>query len=480
MSKTTNAPPIHSVRSEKHEDPFNDLGDFDIPLPPRKRRRSDKSGSWEEADSLVDSEVSGVTPSNRDFTGLARSKAASPLQRHHSSPRGDSQYLSISASSDGSVIGDRSEPSSPLKRVAVDLSVTTAALLAELSSGAPSRHTLQGTDQPKQRRKSKKGKQNGTQRSKTPDETGEPNAAQQTALSKAEKAQAKEEEKQRRQAERKAATEERKAQKEAEKARKQLAKEEKEREKKKDKEEALELAAANRARWDKSISITEMAVDLPASIDGKEIGKAIRAALKSSNIEASTYNSILPDIIRFRRKVSSRFNEELGYWEPAPESVNVEKQVVCLISGQHLLSMAIAADADEGLDAYVGMVRAKYPDFRVTCLVEGLDQVVKDARKASSRAYEASVRRQGQPSAAEGDTSRAQTGTLQKQLAPDEIKGKVDEALLELQVAHWCLIHQTETPADTADFVATLTEQMSTIPYKSVRPGGSPPRVTNR
>ena len=450
-----------------HDDPFNDLGDFDLPEVSRKRRRLHRSVSLDEIETIHDERLSSIPVSAQAHTALQNGREQPPIQQHRSSPKVESRYLEISASSDGSVVDGRSEPSSPLKRVAIDLSTKTTALLAEISSNATSRRVTEGAGQTRPGRISGKGKQESN-RTTTTDGSGEFDAEQQKGPTKAEKAQAKEEEKVRRQLTRKAAAEEKKTQKEAEKARRQLAKEKKDKEKKKEKEDALELAVANRARWEKSISVTEMIVDLPASIDGKEAGTSIKDALKSCNIETTTYNSILPNIIRFRRKVASSFNKKLGYWEPAPEAVHVEKQVVCLISGQHLLSMATATGSeDEGLDAYVGMVRAKYPDFRVTCLVEGLDQVLKDARKASSKAYEASVRKQAQGPAAERGASAAQTIPTQRQLDPEEIKEKIDQALLELQVAHGYFIHQTEKPAETADFVATFTEQMSTIPYKS-------------
>lgn len=253
--------------------------------------------------------------------------------------------------------------------------------------------------------------------------------------------------------------------KEAEKERKRLAREEKAREK----EVAAVLAEVNKSKTNKKTSTPEMIVDLPASIQGTTVDTQIRQFMKVLDVQTTTKENIIPNIIRWRRKTKSQFNTELGHWEPVAETILPEKHIMCLVSAKEFVALATAPGPDnENLEGHVRKLRNAFNGCIPIYMIEGLDTWSRKVRNLKNRAYQAAVLSQmdnaGGP-AATASRSKSKRKHPEEEAIDEDL---VEDALLRLQVIQGCLVHQTNASVETAEWVSSFTQHISTIPYKYI------------
>ena len=259
----------------------------------------------------------------------------------------------------------------------------------------------------------------------------------------------------------------REKEKENEQERKRLLKEERHREKQKD----AALAEVNKSRLDKKLTGPQMIVDLPASIDGHIVDTQIREFLKKLQIDVTSYQSPIPNMIKWRRKVKSRYNEEKGYWEPVePMEIENELHVLCLMSAREFVALASAQDDHQnGLDveAHVLQLKGQFEGCKPIYLIEGLNTWMRKNKNTLNRAYQAAMLSQldshenSAPGGSQKSTSR------RKQPAHEYADADmIEDALLRLQVMNGCLVHHTAIAVETAEWVANFTQHISTIPFR--------------
>ena len=241
-------------------------------------------------------------------------------------------------------------------------------------------------------------------------------------------------------------------------------------EKKREKQVAAELAEANKIKTDKKMSTPEMIVDLPSSMIDTPVNTQIRELLRRLQIQMESYTSPVRNVIRWRRKVTVSFSEELGYWKRVPESIRNENHVMCLISAKEFVTLIAShstnVDKDD-LDIHVARMRSVFPDCTLIYMIEGLDSWLTRARTKKNKAYQTAVRGHGDcqtgiaPSLNEVPNTHSE-GSAETLIDEDV----VEDALLRLQVTDKCLVHQTAASLETAEWVASFTQHISTIPYR--------------
>ena len=250
---------------------------------------------------------------------------------------------------------------------------------------------------------------------------------------------------------------------EEEKEKKRLEKEEKAKEKR----IAADIAEVNKSKLDKKESTPEMIVDLPASIDGESVDAQIRQFLQNLGVDATSYQSPIPNVIRWRRKTKARWNRELDYWEPLGRmQIENEKHVMCMMSAKDFVALAMVQREEQDIETHVARLKSAYDDCIPIYLIEGLQIWMRKNRTAENRAYQAKVLSQSQ-----ADEAPAGHQPKRKK-APVEIvdEDMIEDALLRLQVMNGCLVHHTTTSHETAEWVANFTQHISTIPYRHALP----------
>ncbi|KAL9610298.1 MAG: hypothetical protein Q9167_004989 [Letrouitia subvulpina] len=251
-----------------------------------------------------------------------------------------------------------------------------------------------------------------------------------------------------------------------EKERRRLLREEKAVEKQKERD----ILKANKLKLDKKLTTPEMIVDLPISIDASSLDTQVRESLKRIGVETASYQSPVPNVIRWRRKVEARFDAQRGYRvQLTTKEIDIEKHVICFMAAQDFVSLAtVDPDSDEkDLNAHVLDIRSAFDGCIPIYLIEGLDIWMNKNKNARNRAYKASVNgdvhNQVDPS-----TSGGCDAVPQRKKRPIKIvdENMIEDALLRLQVVNGCMVHHTIKTDDSAEWVLHFTEHISQIPYR--------------
>ncbi|RAK99536.1 uncharacterized protein BO80DRAFT_126389 [Aspergillus ibericus CBS 121593] len=262
------------------------------------------------------------------------------------------------------------------------------------------------------------------------------------------------------------AREEAKAQRERdkqlEKERKQKAKEEKAREK----QLAADIAEVNKLKVDKKESTTEMLIDLADTFKHSSVGNATAEYMRLIKVDLSFFSSPIPNTVKWRRKVRATYNESLGHWEPCALHIRDEEDyVLCLITALDFVSMASAsAAASNSVSDHVKQLKSAYPKCTPIYLIEGLTALMRKNNNSRNRAYQAAVRQQY-----EETSTRPSRKKQQQSETPPVGDDTIEDALLDLQITHGCLIHHTTSPMESAEWIKNFTEHISTVPYRRER-----------
>ncbi|KYK56271.1 hypothetical protein DCS_08241 [Drechmeria coniospora] len=223
-----------------------------------------------------------------------------------------------------------------------------------------------------------------------------------------------------------------------------------------EKERAAALAAVNKLRTNKKISTPEMIVDLPSGLAPDQRVQT-ETILESLGVEFTCSQSSGRSIIRWRRKVTSRFDDDLGRWEPIPPCIRDERQVLVIVGADEFVDLA----TKHGLDDHVADIKDEFRDHDVIYLLQGLVPWMRKNRNLRNRQFVSKVRGHQAPTAPPGRSRRNNAEYVHEDA--------IEDALLRLQVEHDVFIQHATIAAETAKCIATLTQQISTIPYKKQR-----------
>ena len=260
---------------------------------------------------------------------------------------------------------------------------------------------------------------------------------------------------------------------ELEKERKQKLKEDKA----KQKQRAADIASVNKLKVNKKDSTPEMILDMATSLEDSSVGTQTIEFMKRLGVQQTFFASSIPNVVKWRRKMNATYNKVARHWEPCPAFIQNENHVLCLVSAQDFIDMITPApdgEEKESLEQHVLRIKAAYPVCKPIYLIEGLTALMRKNRNARNRAFQTEVLRQYAETAAPEPTTTTGRGRGRKAkknidpatLIDDE---SVEDALLELQVTHSCLIHHTTAPPDSAEWIKNFTEHISTVPYRRER-----------
>lgn len=224
--------------------------------------------------------------------------------------------------------------------------------------------------------------------------------------------------------------------------------------KKFEKERAAAIAEVNKARADRKVSATEMIVDLSSSLDA-QFRDQISLLLESLDIHHTVCDQDSLGVIKWRRKINSRFDEESGQWVPAPHRIDSQQHTLKVLSAESLVDLAM-----QGLmDQQVLDIKAAYPRNHIIYILEGVTSWTRKNRNIRNRQFAADVRQRDGASSTSNSRGR-------QEYVPEDV---IEDAMLRLQIEHDILIHHTAVPTETAQWVTTFTQHLSTIPYKKQR-----------
>ncbi|KAK2054431.1 ERCC4 domain-containing protein [Colletotrichum caudatum] len=257
------------------------------------------------------------------------------------------------------------------------------------------------------------------------------------------------------------------AEREREKERKKQEKETAKEQKAKEKERAAALAEVNKIRTDKKISTPEMIADLPASLPAA-LMLQIQTLLRDLDVQHTAWDSPVGNVVKWRRKVASKFNDELGHWEPIPMRVEPEKFALVIVAANDFVTYAVGPEGSD-LEAHALKMKLHFPQEQLIYLIEGLNPWMRKNRSVRNRQFASAVRSHGDDAVDDASTSGQPRRRKNQQPREYIDEDSIEDALLQLQVMHGVLIHHTNAAVETAQWVAIFTQHISTVPYRKQR-----------
>ncbi|KAK4064745.1 uncharacterized protein Triagg1_8932 [Trichoderma aggressivum f. europaeum] len=257
------------------------------------------------------------------------------------------------------------------------------------------------------------------------------------------------------------------AAKAVEKERKRQEKEQLKEAKALEKERAAALAEVNKVRTDKKVSTPEMMLIMPSSVN-EGLKVQLETLLDGLSVEYTSRESPIANAFKWARKVRSRFDEEMGRWEPIPLQIKAEKHVLVLITAEEFVDMAVS----DSVDSNVSRTKRHFPGHELIYLLEGINLWMRKNRNIRNRRFTSGVRAQEQPDPEAAAASTTAAPRRRRNIAAVEeyiSEDIVEDAMLRLQVEHDVLIHHTAVPSETAQWIVAFTQHISTIPYKKMR-----------
>lgn len=272
----------------------------------------------------------------------------------------------------------------------------------------------------------------------------------------------------------------REREKEAEKEKKRVQKEEKA----KEKQLAADIAEVNKSKTHKKESMPEMIVDMAQSFEETSVGDQVVEYVRQLGASHTFFESRIPNVVKWRRKKRAQYLEDAGRWEPCPLHVVPENYVLILITAQEFVDMVVDSSGDtpenlQTLERNVLKLKRAYPGSNTIYLIENLSGWMRKNSNSRNRAYQAAVLRQmndtnqldNPPQGAE--SSQANKPRRKKSKKPEDTPPVdddiIEDALLQLQVTHNCLIYHTASAGETAEWIKNFSEHISTVPYRHVQ-----------
>ncbi|KAK6360469.1 hypothetical protein TWF730_006611 [Orbilia blumenaviensis] len=257
-------------------------------------------------------------------------------------------------------------------------------------------------------------------------------------------------------AERDAARVAKAAEKEAQKLQKQAERERKVLER----TESQAISAANKIKNSHKDTIGEMVVDVSTDLYTSTTGIQLRALLTEIKVHShAPFDSSLPCIVKWRRAVNSDWDPKSAMFIPCPLRFTDETHLLMVIQAKEFVALT---NAPGELDVFVAKIKTAYPTCKPIILIEGLIKLINKSKSNKSRAYSAQVRNHIRE-----DGGREKVRIDRAAEAVDE--DAVEDALLELQVIHECLIWHTQDGTYTAESIGFYTQQLSIAPHKHAR-----------
>ncbi|KAM3504314.1 hypothetical protein MY11210_008396 [Beauveria gryllotalpidicola] len=241
-----------------------------------------------------------------------------------------------------------------------------------------------------------------------------------------------------------------------EKEQKRQEREQEKAERQRQRDVAAAIVEVNKAKGNRKVSTKEMIVEIPLSLPST-IKVQLETLLEGLEVQHRDYESSVHNVIKWRRKINSRFDDESGQWVPVPLRIEQEEHALVFMTAENLVQLAV----DDGLDAHMTSLRGQYPNDKLIYILQGVTAWMRKNRNIRNRQFAAGVRSQNE----------SQTAPGRRRAEPAEFidEDMVEDTMLRLQVEYDVLIHHTAIPLETAQWISIFTQNISTIPYKRQR-----------
>ncbi|CAN6598930.1 hypothetical protein TRVA0_001S06524 [Trichomonascus vanleenenianus] len=245
-------------------------------------------------------------------------------------------------------------------------------------------------------------------------------------------------------------------------------------EKAKEKGQALEnklkrkaLEAANRAKRGRTDSTAEIILNVTGAFHDSSIGFKVKEALGEFGTEILTWDCDdveYVDLIRYQRKVTSRYNHEEDIYVPCDMEIHEENQGIVFVEASNFVKLLDLNIFDKHLEK----VQEHFEGKRIIYVIQGLQQVLRKAANEKNREVAARVRQlmnSKSTSAAPPSSQRATRTSSTNEIDTKEI----EMALTRMEVELCFRVLHTANFLESSDLIVDLTHDIGAAPYKRTK-----------
>ncbi|PKY37327.1 hypothetical protein RhiirA4_493476, partial [Rhizophagus irregularis] len=251
-----------------------------------------------------------------------------------------------------------------------------------------------------------------------------------------------------------------KTQKEQQKLERKRQKEEREAEKKRLKQ----IQEVNKIKGNKLEICRELIVDVSNDLSSKSLVDYLRDNPKYNYMTINTFQHDIPNIIKWRRKVTAEWDDELCAFMPIPEKIQDESFVLIYFDVSEFIKLI----KDDNLSENINRLRETFINKKLVILIEGYENYCRKRKTQINRNFTDAVRLGIEDHDVEDmETTRVPTKKKKKNYEQEPDLEEVEEKFLWLQIIAKCLIIHTKDFEDTVETIGILSTDIATIPYKN-------------
>lgn len=110
-----------------------------------------------------------------------------------------------------------------------------------------------------------------------------------------------------------------------------------------------------------------MIVDISNDLFNSPFGKSLKESLTQLELKCTNFESTVPSVIKWRRTVTTRWDEEDGIFLPIPEEIRNEDHILVRIGAKQFVDFS---KSNSALEAHVRSLSTVLPNATKIYLIE--------------------------------------------------------------------------------------------------------------
>ncbi|CAG8731618.1 6861_t:CDS:2, partial [Cetraspora pellucida] len=155
-----------------------------------------------------------------------------------------------------------------------------------------------------------------------------------------------------------------------------------------EKQREKQFQQVNKLKYDKLEMTREMIVDIENSLVEGTLGTLIRDHLEQKMMTINTFQHSVPGIIKFRRKVTAEWNDELSAFVPIPETIQEEIYIFYYLEIETFVQFI----ENDSLHTHIISLQKIFHNKKLVLLIKGFDGYCRKKKMQHNRTFANAVR----------------------------------------------------------------------------------------
>ena len=229
-----------------------------------------------------------------------------------------------------------------------------------------------------------------------------------------------------------------------------------------EKQRLKQIQEVNKIKYDKLELCRELILDVSNDSLKETLIDYLQDNPKYDTLTINFLQYDIPNIIKWRRKVTTAWDDELRAFMPISERIQDESFLLIYFGVTEFIKLI----KDDNLSDNINRFERTFSDKKLIVLIEGYENYCRKRKTQINRNFTNAVRLGIEEHDVEETRTTTASTKKKKNYEQEPDLEKVEEELLWLQVVAKCLIVHTKDIEDTTEMICILSTDIATIPYK--------------